>query len=137
MIYNSFKKRLADGSINLSSDTIKVMLTTSAYTPDQDAHEFVSSVTNEVSGTGYTAGGEALAGKAATQDNTDNEGVWDANDVTWASSTITARKAVIYKDTGNPATSPLIACIDFGSDKTSSGGNFVIQWNSEGILNFN
>ena len=137
VIFNSFKKKIMDGSIDLDTDTIKVMLVTSTYTPDQDAHDFKDDVTNEVSGTGYSAGGQALANKAVTQDNTDNEGVFDADDVTWGSSTITARGAVIYKDTGTASTSPIICYIDFGADKSSSNGNFTLQWNAEGILNLN
>lgn len=137
VIYNSFKKKIMDGSIDLDTDTIKVMLVTSSYTPDQDVHDFKDDVTNEVSGTGYTAGGATLANKTVTQDNVDNEGVFDADDVTWASSTITARGAVIYKDTGVAATSPLICYIDFGSDKSSNNGNFTIQWNTEGVMNLN
>lgn len=124
-----------NGSIDLDTDTIKVMLVTSAYTPDQDVHDYKDDITNEVSGTGYTAGGATLANKTVTQDNTDNEGVFDADDVTWSSSTITARGAVLYKDTGTASTSPLICYFDFGSDKSSSNGNFTIQWNAEGIIN--
>jgi hypothetical protein len=137
VIFNSFKAKMMDGSIDLDTDTIKVALVTSSYTPDQDAHVFFSSVTNEVSGTGYTAGGATLANKAVTQDNTDNEGVFDADDVSWTSSTITARGAVVYKSTGTASTSPLICYIDFGADKVSTNGTFSIQWNTEGILNLN
>lgn len=127
-----------NGGIDLDTDTIKVMLLTNSHTQDQDNHEFIDDVSaNEVSGTGYSAGGATLANKAVTQDNTDNEGVFDADDVTWGSSSITARYAAIYKDTGTPGTSPIIAIIDFGSDKTSSSGNFTISWNAEGILNLN
>lgn len=135
-IFNAFKKKIMDGSIDLDTDTIKVMLLTSSYTPDQDAHDFIDDASaNEVSGAGYTAGGAALASKAVTQDDTDNEGVFDADDLTWSSSTITARYAILYKDTGTPATSPVICVFDFGSDQSSSNGNFTIQWHSEGILN--
>lgn len=137
VIFNSFKQKIMNGSIDLDTDTIKVALVTSSYTPNQDSHDNFDDVTNEVSGTGYSAGGAALSNKAVTADNTDNEGVFDADDVTWGSSTITARGAVIYKDTGTPSTSPLIAYIDFGSDKASSNGNFTIQWAAEGILNLN
>lgn len=137
VIFNSFKKKIMDGSIDLDTDTIKVALVTSSYTPDQDAHDFFDDVTNEVVGTGYTAGGASLANKAVTADNTDNEGVFDADDTTWASSTITARAAVLYKSTGTASTSPLICYIDFGSDKSSSAGNFTIAWDAEGILNLN
>ncbi|MHA1482068.1 MAG: hypothetical protein ACTSQA_01355 [Candidatus Heimdallarchaeaceae archaeon] len=135
VIYNDFKKNIMNGNIDLDTDTIKVMLVTSSYTPDQDSHEFKDSVTNEVSGTGYTAGGVELTSKVVSADDTDNEGVFDAADVTWSSSTITARGAVIYKDTGTAATSPLICYLDFGADKSSSNGDFTISWNAEGIVN--
>lgn len=137
VIYNSFKAKIMDGSIDLDTDTIKVALVTSSYTPNQDTHDFFDDVTNEVSGTGYTAGGATLASKAVSADNTDNEGVFDAADVTWSTSTITARGAVVYKSTGTASTSPLICYIDFGSDKSSTAGDFTLQWNSEGILNLN
>jgi hypothetical protein len=137
VIFNSFKKKIMDGSIDLDTDTIKVALVTSSYAPNQDSHDFFDDVTDEVSGTGYTAGGATLANKAVTQDNTDNEGVFDADDVTWSTSTITARGAVIYKSTGTASTSPIICYIDFGSDKSSSAGNFTLQWAAEGILNLN
>ena len=135
--YNSFKKALMDGALDLANNTIKVMLVTSSYTPDADAHEFKDDVTNEVSGTGYTAGGATLANGAVTQDNTDDEGVFDADDVVWSNSTITARGAVIYKDTGTASTSPLICYIDFGADKSSESADFTLEWNAEGILNIN
>ena len=137
VIYNSFKAKIMDGSVDLDTDTVKVALVTSSYTPDQDAHDFFDDVTNEVVGTGYSAGGASLANKSVTQDNTDNEGVFDADDVTWSSSTITARGAVVYKSTGTPSTSPIIAFIDFTTDQISSNGNFVIQWAAEGLLNLN
>lgn len=137
VIYNNFKKNIMNGGIDLDTDTIKVALVTSSYTPDQDTHEFFSSVTNEVTGTGYTAGGATLAGKAVTADNTDNEGVFDADDVVWTTSTITARGAVIYKSTGTAGTSALIAYLDFVTDKISTAGSFTIAWNAEGILNLN
>lgn len=132
--YNSFKVALAQNDVDLVTDTINVMLVTSAYTPNIDTHQYRSDVTNEVVGSGYTSGGQALAGKAVTQDNTNDRAVFDANDVTWTSSTITARGAILYKDTGNSATDQLIAYFDFGSDESSSNGDFVIQWNANGIL---
>lgn len=137
VIYNSFKADLLKGIFNFGAagDVIKVALVTSSYTPDQDSHGFFDDITNEVTGSGYTAGGETLSNQAVTQDNTDNEGVADGDDVTWPASTITARGAVIYKSTGTASTSPLCAYLDFGSDKASSGGDFTIQWDSEGIIN--
>ena len=61
--------------------------------------------------------------------------VFDADDVAWTTSTLTARYAIIYKSTGTSSTSPLIGYIDFSSDKSSVTGTFTIQWNAEGILN--
>lgn len=135
VIYNAFKKNIMNGGIDLDTNTIKVALVTSSYTPNQDTHEDMADVSNEVEGTGYTAGGAELANKTVTADTTDNEGVFDADDVTWANSTITARGAVIYKSTGTAANDLLIAYIDFGEDKASSAGNFTITWGAEGIVN--
>lgn len=136
-IYNSFKRDIMNGGIDLDTDTIKVALVTSTYTVDQDAHDNFDDITNEVSGTGYTAGGATLASVTVTVDNTDNEGVFDAADVTWSTSTITARGAVVYKSTGVASTSKLICFLDFSTDKTSTAGDFVIQWGAEGIVNLN
>lgn len=137
IIFNSFKKNVISGVIDLDTDTLKLALVTSSYNPDQDTHEFFSSVTNEVVGTGYTAGGKVLTSKAVAQDNTNNISTFDADDVVWASSTVAARGAVLYKDTGSPATSPLICYVDFGSDKSSAGDNFTVKWSdSNKILRF-
>jgi len=137
IVYNNFKKNIMNGNIDLDSDTIKVALVTSAYTPNQDTHEDFADVTNQVTGGGYTAGGQTIANTTVTTDNTDNEGVFNGDDVTWTASTITARGAVIYKDTGTPATSWLIGYLDFTSNRSSSSGDFTIQWSAEGILNLN
>lgn len=134
VLYNGFKKNVMNGGIDLDTDTIKVALVTSTYTADIDADVYFSDITNEVSGTGYTAGGATLASAAVTQDNTNDRGVFDANDVSWTSSTITARGAVIYKDTGTSTTSPLIGYVDFGADKTSTSGTFTISWSASGIV---
>lgn len=133
-IYNSFKRDIMNGAIDLDTDTIKVALVTSSYTVDIDAHDNFDDITNEVSGTGYTAGGAALATKTVTANNTTDKGVFDADDTAWTSSTITARGAVIYKSTGTASTSKLICYVDFGSDQVSSSGTFTIQWNASGIL---
>jgi hypothetical protein len=134
IIYNSFFADLQNGLIDLTDDTIKVMLVTSAYTPNRDTHTKRSNVTNEVVGEGYTAGGETLAGKLVTQDNDNDRAQFDASDVSWTESTITARGAVIYKSTGTAANDNLITYIDFGENKISSNGIFEILWNANGIL---
>lgn len=134
--YNSYKKALFDKSIDHVNDTIKMALVTSSYTPNYDSHDFFDDVTSEVSASGtYSAGGISLSSKTTTQDNTDNEGVFDAADPSVTSATITARGAVIYKSTGTASTSPLICYIDFGENKTSASGTFGVTLNSEGIIN--
>ena len=127
---NALKNDLALDLDDTTADRFKVMLVTSAYTPDFGAHDFKADVTNEVAGTGYSAGGESLTSVTLTQ--TGGTITFDAADVTWASSTITARAAVIYDD--SLASDPLIAYIDFGADKSSSNGDFVITWDASGIF---
>ena len=133
-LYNIYKQEVQKGSYAFLTDTIKVALVTSAYTVNIDSHSNFSDITNEVSGTGYTAGGATLGTKTATQDNTNDRGVLDAADTTWTTSTITARGAVLYRDSGTPSTSKLISYVDFGSDKSSSSTDFTIQWNASGIM---
>jgi len=137
IVYNNFKKNIMNGNIDLDTDDIKVALVTSSYTPNQDTHEDFADITGESTGTGYTAGGETIANTTVTTDTGDDEGVFNGDDVTWASSTVTARGAVIYKDSGTPATSWLIGYLDFTTDQSSSSGDFTIQWSAEGILNLN
>jgi hypothetical protein len=134
--YNSFKAKIMDGSIDLDTDTIKVMLVSSSYNFDQDNHVFKSDITGEISGTGYTAGGKELANKSVTQDNENNKSKFDADNLNWSGATFTTRGAVIYKDTGTPTTSPLVAYFDFGGDKSPSSQGFNINWGDGGIVIF-
>ena len=134
-LYGNFILKALNKEVDFDSDTIKVALVSSSYTPDQDAHDYFNDVsTYEVSGTGYTAGGNTLASKTATYDSANNVIVLDAADTTWASSTITARYAIVYDSTGTSSTSALIGYVDFGSDQSSTNGNFTITWDSTGIV---
>jgi len=119
--------------LDWDTNAIKVMLTTSTYTPNQDTHEDKADVTNEVSGTGYTAGGATLGTK--TLANTLNVVKLDAADTVWSSSTITARRAVVYDSVGGgaDASRPLLLWVDFGEDKVSTDGTFTITWHTDGI----
>jgi len=108
----SFKKELYQGIHDLSTDTIKIAL----YTGNADLNEAttVYSATNEVSGTGYTAGGQVMTGVAISS----SESVAYANwaNVVWTAA-LTARCALIYNASkGNKS----VAVLDFGSDKTST-----------------
>ena len=125
---NALKNTLA---LDLDSDTLKVMLVTSSYTPNFGTHDFKGDVTNEVSGTNYTAGGATLGSVTLTQSG--GTITFDAADTSWSSATISdARGAVIYDDTLTD--DPLIAYIDFGADYSSSNGTFTIAWNASGIF---
>jgi len=135
-LYGNFLLKALNKEVDFDTDTIKVALVTSSYTPDQDAHDYLDDVVAyEVSGTGYSSGGASLASKTATYDSATNVIVLDAADTTWASSTITARYAVIYDASPSTnATRPLIGYVDFGSDQSSTNGNFTITWDSTGIV---
>ena len=135
-LYGQFIQQAFNKEIDWDSDTIKVALLNNTYTPDQDAHNYYDDVVAyEVTGTGYTAGGLTLANKTNNYNSSTNVIVLDADDVTWASSTITARYAVVYDATpATNATRPLIGYVDFGSDQSSSNGNFTITWDSTGIV---
>lgn len=114
-----------------TADRFKVMLTTASYTPNYSTHSVKSDVTNEVSGTGYTAGGKSLA--SVTFATSGGTITWDAADVEWASSTITnARYAVIYDD--SLTNDPLIGAVDFGGNFSTTAGTFKITWNASGIF---
>lgn len=120
--------------IDFNSDTIKVALCTSSYTPNQDTHQYFSSITNEVTGTGYTAGGATIGTPTITYTGATNVLMLDGNDVSWTTSTITARYAVVYDDTpATSATKPLICYVDFGADVSSTAGTFSITWDAAGI----
>jgi hypothetical protein len=123
LIYNKFLDYLADADI--SDDTFKVALVTSSYTPDKDAHEFFDDITNEVIGTGYTAGGETVTG-TLTLDNANDKLTLELASTNWTSATITARGAVYYSSTGTASTSTLIAFSDFGSDVAVTSGTLAL-----------
>ncbi len=136
VIYNSFKRDIANGSIDLDTDTIKVMLVTSSYSPNIDTHDKRDDVTNEVAnGNGYTTGGATLAGKAVTVDNTNDRAIFDADNAVWSTATITARGAVLYKSRGGASSADELICyIDFGSDITSTAADFTPAFNATGII---
>lgn len=137
-MYGNLIQRAFNGEVDYDTDTIKVALLTSAYVPDQDNHQTWSQVkASEVTGTGYVAGGATLSGKTITYDPGNNVTVLDAEDVTWANSTITARYAVIYDDAGAADNEKvLLGYVDFGVDQASTNGNFTITWDASGIFRF-
>ena len=123
----SFKVALLNGEMDFSSDTsqtFKIALFTSSATLNASTTAY--STTNEISGTGYTAGGNTLTiSTNPTNATSGTPAFLSFSDTTWDSSTITARGALIYKSGGGD---PAIAVIDFGEDKQTSSADFVIQF---------
>jgi hypothetical protein len=145
IVYNTAKQLMADGTIDLDTNTIKVMLVTSTYTPDKD-HDYVDAggasdpCDAEIDVTGYTrgfngAGRKTLASADVTTDKTNDRAEFDATDVTWTAlgSGATIAGAILIKEGTSDADSRLIAYIDL-TDTATNGGDITIQWNAEGIL---
>ena len=126
--YGNGLLNVVKGNIDLDTDTFKLMLTTSAYTPDIDAHDFRNDVTNEVTGTGYTAGGVTLSGVSVTYDAASNQVRISWTDPALTGATITARTAVIYKSRGGASSADeLLAYCTEASDISSSAGTFTVD----------
>lgn len=134
-VYNRYKNNLHSGFVDFNGSgahQIKIALLSSSYTFDADHNVWSSVSAYEVTGTGYTTGGQALSNVTLTQDDVNNRAYLDADDVSWPASTITARYAVLYDDT--LSTKDLICVLDFGSNQVSSGGTFAITFSSSGII---
>lgn len=136
--YGLFFKSAMNKEVDLDSDTIKLMLTTSSYTPNQDTHQYKASVTNEVSGTGYTAGGTTVGPITTNYDTATNVWSFDGPDASWTSATLNGvnapRWAVLYDSTpSTDATRPLIGYVDLDGDTPITSGTLSITWNSVGI----
>tara|TARA_R100001198_G_C5143643_1_gene156293 strand:+ start:269 stop:709 length:441 start_codon:yes stop_codon:yes gene_type:complete len=124
----SFKKELLEGKHDFTNgaDAMKLALFTSSATLSAATTDY--STTNEASGTGYSAGGGALTNVTPTSSGT--TALTDFNDLTFSSSSITARGAMIYntQSGGGSGTTDAVAILDFGADKTSTNGDFTIQF---------
>jgi len=135
LIYNSCPHDLARGNIDFDTDSFKVLLVTSTYSPNKDTHTKRSDVTNEVTGTGYTAGGVASA-CTVTKDTANDKVTLAFAGVSWATSTITARGAVIYKARGGASSADeLVAYVDFNGDIATTGGTFTLASSTITIQN--
>ena len=121
----SFKKELMEAKhnfLNSGGNTFKIALYTSSATLSAATTAYSS--TNEVSGTNYTAAGNTLTRVDPASSGT--TAYTDFADTTWSSSTITARGAVVYNDSASG--DPSVIVLNFGSDKTSTAGDFTITF---------
>ena len=125
---SSFKQELLEGKhdFTASGHSFKLALFTSSATLGASTTDY--STTNEVSGTCYTAGGGALTNVAPSLDGT--TAITDFNDLTFSTATITANGAMIYNTTtgGGSSTTDAVIILAFGGDKTSTAGDFTIQF---------
>jgi hypothetical protein len=130
ILYNEGNQSIIDRDIDLVSDTLKAMLVNSTYTPDKD-DQFIDAggasdaVDARLSGTTDQTLGSKVIGKDTTSDFV----YFDAADVVFTAVTTaqTAVAVVVYKDTGTPTTSKLIAYLDI-TDTPTNGGDITVQW---------
>ncbi|WP_409428372.1 hypothetical protein [Mycobacterium sp. SMC-11] len=123
-VYDKAREKFLNGGINWTTDTIKAVLVTAAYSQDAATHEFLSSITS----------GNRLSVSAELTSKTSTAGVADAADAVFAAVSGSQGVAVVlYKDTGTDTTSPLIAYIDqatAGLPVTPNGGDINCVWDN-------
>lgn len=134
--YNRFKKNLYSGMADFSNSgahAVKVALLNSNYTFDPD-HNIFSQISTlyEISGAGYSSGGQSLTGFSVVQNNTNDLGVFTASNVSWTSSSFGARYVVIYDNT--LINKDLILCIDLGATLTVQNSTFALTWATDGLI---
>jgi hypothetical protein len=132
MASNGYTQGLADfldgtSDWDAGGQTYNVLLASTSYTPDKD-HQFVSSVTNELSGGGYVR--KTTANRAATRDTTNDRVDLKADNITWTALTGAPRYAIVFKQVTNDADSRLIACIDLTA-QSLAGVDFTIKWDGQ------
>jgi len=142
VLYHKWLEAQIDGGVantpvDFGGDTLKIALVGAGYTPAQSTHDlFDDADSNEVSGVNYTSGGETLASKTVTESS--GTVTFDNTvDITWsqdASGFSDARYAILYKDSGAAATSPLIAYADLGGNKGNQDGDLTLEFDAAGII---
>ena len=127
VFFTKAKALFANAGVNWASADIRVALSTS-YTPDVDAHQYLSSMTNECTGGNYVR--KALANKAVTEDGTNHCAVLSADNVTWTALNCgTPAVIVVYLYNASDAAAPIIGVLD-PTDTASNGGDWVAKWNN-------
>ncbi len=130
--YNAYKKLISD--LSDAATDLRLMLCTSEYVPNLTTHTNKSHITNEITGTGYTANGKQLTTVTFTLSG--NVFTLDAANTIWTGSTISAKYAVLYDNTpAADANKKLILYIDFGTTRSTNSASFSVKWHASGILN--
>jgi len=134
IIYTSFFRDMAKGDIDFDAATVKALLTTNSYTENKD-HDRRDDVTNEITATGYTAGGVTITPTVSAVDTANDRITITLPTASWPDFTGTARRLVYYVSTGTAANDPLIACVDFGSDVTRTAQTLEVSASTITIQN--
>lgn len=130
--YAGFFQSALSKEVDVTSDTFKLLLTDSSYTPNQDTHRYLDDITGEVSGDGYTSGGKTIENVTISYDSSSNRIFLKGGDLEWPDATFTTRRGIVYDDTPS-SDKPLVLYVDFGEDKSPSAGKFSITWQSDGM----
>lgn len=133
VVYNRFLYLFFAQQLDLVADTFKVALMQSSYVPDASHLYFADVAEYEVVGGGYTAGGAAMSSITVQQDAETGAVYATSDPVSWENSSLSTKFAVIYRDSGDAATSDLVACFDFDGIMQSLNGTFTVTW-PEGIM---
>jgi len=141
-VYNRAKGLLLDGTLDLTSDTLKVMLVGTGYTPNADDDFADTPAASEISVTGYTpgfagSGRKTLGTKAFVVNDTNDRGEFTAANLTWTglAAGATIKWAIVYKHITSDAASPLIAALDVhATGLATNGGDIGLNFTSGIVL---
>jgi hypothetical protein len=132
-LHNHFMEEHDKGNVDLVNDAFKVMLL-NGWTPDPTTDENIDDISaNEISLTGYTAGGQALAGLSVVRDDTNHETKWTFTSPYWASIAAgTVTRAAVFKDTGVESTSIIVGNIEI--ETNPNGQSFTLTIGANGFM---
>jgi hypothetical protein len=123
--------KLFNKEVDLDTDTIKLMLLSSSATPNVDVHVYIEDLEgDEVSGSGYSAGGETVSNISISYISGSNTCKFDADDVVFSAVTISTRYGVLYDEDS----SVIIAYLDFDSEQSPSASDFTVSFNADGMF---
>jgi hypothetical protein len=133
-VFNNFKENVLLKTMNLASggDVFKIILVNSGWTPTVDgaAPSYADVSANELSGTGYTAGGKTIGSQVVAQDDINNRASWDGADVVWTGLNAgTPAAAILYNDTVSD-----LLMVYWEVTTPTNGGDYTLQWAATGIL---
>lgn len=131
-VYGPFLEAIGDNdkAIDLTADTHKYEFVSDSYTPDFNTHDEEADITNEVTGTGYTTGGEAVV--APSWVTSSGFQAFDHNDISLPNTTLSLVEGIVEFD-DTIAGDPLLVAVDFGTSYSTSNGTFAVTLNGSGL----